>query len=915
MSEQIAKFQPDRDLQVYFLRPSAIASISQATPDGFLLSGSWRQQFDWAVVEWNRDNVFEHPLFRNLPDGDLRGLTLTYDEERTNCIAVDSDLYPTVDWPFLRLWVQSTTGEEILFAPLKGNAVPIAGSYVCPTAQFTLTGAPVSGEYAGLAWLDKHYTHQILGADTLTSIAAAITLSINTFSTQMTATSAGAVITLTYFGEGNTVANSKVGANGNRLGAYGHSSNTSLSWTPSDSLFSGGTSPSKWRYTVDFSNLKDATGTVIPLSKLTNVRKVRWTYAAEVQRGAFQRSDFEVRISNWSVTGSNRIQKVAGAGSRRIEDDAKEVLYAPAGSWTNKRGNFSGGTISFDTTPGCSASIPYTCPFSHQLWLGTRYVPSGASVVIRVDGAIVKTVELNLVAEDVLCRILVGTFGPGQHSVSFTHSGSSGQYFYFDFLEIALPVDFVSNQPVIEDLTLATDWDTDHSLALPAERTAWMIHSLGFRGRVNHYAGALVFYEMERFNHQYASAVISFSGTATPSSITTIVLGPAPFTTFAHLHLFGDTPATVAKAFELLINNGSTGIRATTSGGNLTVYARALGSVGNQIQLTPSSNDSALTLSASSTHLTGESEGYWRTDLTASPRLNKAARDWTSGFTTAIKTYGIDLTVAFSTELKDGDPSLAAGIAQRYPNGAAVLLDTPAIQTNFSPTSLAYWREVHAEMAGILSAVGVVPYLQLGEVQWWYFPLAGVGMTFYDAYTKSTFLAQYGVPMQTIPLRESNPLLFPNEVQHLQNLLGAFTTQLMSYVKAAHPTCRFEVLFPPDVNDSLLNTAVNYPVSDWTPATLDCLKTESFTYTFERDLNKCRYSVEYGIAKGFPANKRSFLVGIGDSTTTWIKEVEIAKSENVESIVLFALDQFCLIGYDLPLFPGRRSSQQTESRR
>ena len=38
-----------------------------------------------------------------------------------------------------------------------------------------------------------------------------------------------------------------------------------------------------------------------------------------------------------------------------------------------------------------------------------------------------------------------------------------------------------------------------------------------------------------------------------------------------------------------------------------------------------------------------------------------------------------------------------------------------------------------------------------------------------------------------------------------------------------------------------------------------------------------------------------------------MKEVSIARSEGVESIVLFALDQFCLIGYPAPLpqSPGR----------
>jgi hypothetical protein len=42
-------------------------------------------------------------------------------------------------------------------------------------------------------------------------------------------------------------------------------------------------------------------------------------------------------------------------------------------------------------------------------------------------------------------------------------------------------------------------------------------------------------------------------------------------------------------------------------------------------------------------------------------------------------------------------------------------------------------------------------------------------------------------------------------------------------------------------------------------------------------------------------------VGIGDSTTAWIKEAETAEGKRFESVVLFALDQFCLIGYGLPL--------------
>ena len=57
-------------------------------------SGTWRQQFDWAVVEWNRDNVFEHPALRYLPDGNLSGLTLSYIEQRTNCLPVNRTFIP-----------------------------------------------------------------------------------------------------------------------------------------------------------------------------------------------------------------------------------------------------------------------------------------------------------------------------------------------------------------------------------------------------------------------------------------------------------------------------------------------------------------------------------------------------------------------------------------------------------------------------------------------------------------------------------------------------------------------------------------------------------------------------------------------------------------------------------------------------
>jgi hypothetical protein len=47
-------------------------------------------------------------------------------------------------------------------------------------------------------------------------------------------------------------------------------------------------------------------------------------------------------------------------------------------------------------------------------------------------------------------------------------------------------------------------------------------------------------------------------------------------------------------------------------------------------------------------------------------------------------------------------------------------------------------------------------------------------------------------------------------------------------------------------------------------------------------------------------------VGIGEYTTPWDKERLLALGASLDSVVLFALDQFCLVGYSLPFDRGAR---------
>lgn len=919
MAEQLTKLRPDRDLQCYFQQPSAVAALSETSATGFTVSGSFRQQFDWAVVEWARDNVFEHPALRCLPDGDLSGLHLSYDEERQNCMAMDSTLWPTVDWPYFRIWATGSDGVEREYkVPLKTYATPAAGSFAPAQAVFELTGAVSASDNVELAWAaadavdpsSQHATHQMYYNDTLEGVAALLANAIaaNTAATGMTATAAGAQITLQYQGA--------AGANGNRVGVYGNVSGAQTEiWQPAWQTMSGGTSPAKWHVDLDFSNLQGYQGpdfTALVHVPTSAVRRMRWTWAPDRKQGAFARTEFQVTVSNWTVAGTNLGQQVAGPGSWRAEDGSDLVVWS--GAWDNCAiGNYSGGSIRSTETPGSSVSYTYTATGSHTLYLGTcmfrNDAAAGAQISITIDGA-ARTESLAFAgAEDFLVRIKVADLNAGQHAVTAAHAGSG--VFYFDFFEIAFPAAELPSFAQTPDTTLATDWDTYHSICLAPERTAWLIDTLGFGGRANHYAGAMWFYELTRPGHRYASATVTFAGAPDFGVYTTVNVGGAGF---RHMSFIADTAASVAKALELSINAGATAVWASAAGSVLTIWSRTMGAAGSGMTIAADTGGSQHFTAQASGPLAGGVDGDlttmpwaqgWRTDLTSSPRINRAARDWHASYFAALKGYGIDAAAAFSMELQHGDPQPATGIAQRYPDGTPALLNTPSLQTNFSPVSAAFWQQVYCDMADIMSAAGLVPYLQFGEVEWW-FNAAPSGMPFYDAYTESAFQTAKGRPLGIIPSQNASPSDFPDECAFLPTLIGEFTNAVMAFVRTTYPNARFESLYPVDTNDTPLNKIVNYPAAYWTPATLNCLKTENFIYTGDRDLDKARESIELPGQLGFPPSQSSHLVGIGDYTTPWLKERGLAIENGVESVVLFALDQFCLIGYPAPLARSSR---------
>src|SRR5262249_9308397 len=147
-----------------------------------------------------------------------------------------------------------------------------------------------------------------------------------------------------------------------------------------------------------------------------------------------------------------------------------------------------------------------------------------------------------------------------------------------------------------------------------------------------------------------------------------------------HLIHAGDTGATIAKAFELIFNRGYTAIWAESSGATLTIHARVIGTDGNGLSVASDPSSGSFYGAVPAGRFSGGALGKWTTDLTATPRINRAARDWMSAFFTVLHSAGIDVAAAFSTEIGNGDPD--STLAQRYPDHSAVVVSTPALQTN-----------------------------------------------------------------------------------------------------------------------------------------------------------------------------------------------------------------------------------------
>src|ERR1022692_2397564 len=188
MSETISKMQPDRTLYVASFSPqSAIGTIHHASPTGAQLSGRFNALTDNVILEWNRDNDFEHPQLRYLPDGDFTGLTLSYDFAHIGLADIASAIFPYTGFPYLNIY--AGTNESLYQVPLQNYATPVAGDAHLPaSATITLGGSTTANDAVKVLFLVEAYSYTVVTTSESPSLAVASLVSqINSSSASITA--------------------------------------------------------------------------------------------------------------------------------------------------------------------------------------------------------------------------------------------------------------------------------------------------------------------------------------------------------------------------------------------------------------------------------------------------------------------------------------------------------------------------------------------------------------------------------------------------------------------------------------------------------------------------------------------------------------------------------------------------------
>jgi phage tail sheath gpL-like len=729
--------------------------------------------------------------------------------------------------------------------------------------------------------------------------------------------SANGPVALSATASENTVTiTAEPGADGNAVTFYELHASDNLKFTPATIQLAGGSSDNVlWHVSVDF----DALG-------WTDLTKLWLTFAPALANStAYTPTEWSVQVTNWTVADPYGVRplKVAGPGSVRIEEDNPWV--ARAGYWEDP--SFVDPKVPAYWSRGRSIRSAYSayetrtltiethCQSSHDIYLGTWLDSNCGFIQATLDGA--APVALDCYGSGVLARrLLFANVPAGEHSIvlemtSGKNPASGGWYFYFDYLECAVPGDVPDAPQTRGDLGLSADFDTDHTYKISPQRLIWHLQKLGLVGEVDHYCGVFWWNQRKAVGGQYPRATVTFSGSFADQDVIWVHVGDGAIGKTAFP---ADTPETIAAHFAYFINATLVGVWAAASGPVLTITCRSTG-VNWQYSLSVDTTTAHGAATVTGILNTGAVDPTWVIDPAASQTLNRAFRDWHADYFAALKAAGIGVTVSFSQELVNppDDPGSGQVWVQRFPGGIPVETDTgfaslKSSMCAFSAAVESYMASAYAEMAGIMAAAVVLPRLQFGEVLWWYIQGA-TGMAFYDADTAEAALGALGRPLATFLTANDDPSVNGYaDANFLRARLGNYVAGIQSAVLAQTPSALFELLWPMDVNDPdrcRLLRYVNLPPA-WQSRTgsgFDTVLCEGFQYAgVDHNLDTAKRCAAYPFAEfSWDRAHCRYLMGWYNLAWPWQREYQAAQRTGVPVIKFWAYDHLCLYGWPLPL--------------
>jgi len=920
LSERIYKLQPDRTIQLRgFSDLGASAAIHSATAEGFTVSGVFRDAADFAVlVLYDADNFYEHPRLKYLPDTDFSGLTLTFDVRYSGLMPLDSPKYPTIDWPFLDvIRPDGTTAKIRLFE----HAVQVSGDYTCASASFVIEDNGLQPYDRVTLWYQNFAFDYIVPDQsgplpTAAEVAAALAAQINAVNWE----ALGILFPLAAQADGATlhIQTTRPGADGNMLRMYAVAKNARLRASNPVAIFQGGSSDATWRVTLDFSALG-----------IPQIRQMWLTFAPPLADGQpFQDTEWQAAFTNWSLSGpeEKRALAVAGPGSVRVEEDDEMCRYE--GQWSVETGWYSGGFARRASAIGDAVTIFYCCAQTHDLYLGTSLYSDRARIRVQLDEDEPTELDCRLNTEPAVVtrRKLRSGVAPGEHTVTL-RLVSEG-YFYFDFLEAAVPSDLPDPLPALERVAPALDYSTDHTYKLPPARILWMLEQLGYHGPLNEYIGVFWWNQRRREGATIPQAQIAFTGQFVPGDQVFVNIGGQ----VCGKSVFPNEDASIiARHFAFFINMTYVGVWAAAQDNVLTITARAAHPaysfpVQSWVERASGSTGEA----ALSGSLQGGDPGRWVVDPAQTPVLNRGARDWHADLFRECARRGRELTVAASLELVNPPAEFAA----RYPDGQTVetavgfgsLVST---HCSFSTPMLGYHKALFAELALRMTEAGLTPRVQLGEFCWWYFTNYSSdnpdgGMAYYDAETMAQAENALGRPLYIFRSSDDDPEVNQAaDAAFLRNRLRDYVAALAAHIRQSCPAAQMEILFPYDVNypepkgvhqiGGRLNRFVNLP-PEWTSKNssgLDGFKTEALDFgAWCRNLDLTGEAIQFATGLDWPKDSLRHLVAIFQPGYAWEKECREALGRGLHSVVLWAFDHVCLFNLNPRLESLKGKAQQ-----